>query len=136
MTIFMLGILMARQDVVLDFRSVCIISIILFLPTYLFLSQFLAGSFLAVPLVIVLANVKMFIPSACISFLNTMGKYTLEIYLAQVVVLYYINTNNYEHSIAGVLSWLIGEVLLSVLLIKLNGIIAFLINKYEYTGKN
>ena len=66
--------------------SVSVIGCLLFIPCFLFVSKFLATAFIAVPIIILSLMSLKICPEIVKRILTFCGKYSLEIYLANVIV--------------------------------------------------
>ncbi|WP_370799503.1 hypothetical protein [Xylanibacter rarus] len=86
--IFLLGIVCARFKLTLNTIIILtIIGIILFLPCFNFISKFLAASFLVLPIFLIISSIQG-INKKYLDFISYFGKHSLEIYLANVLILY------------------------------------------------
>lgn len=86
--IFLLGIVCARFKLTLNkIIILTIIGIILFLPCFNFISKFLAASFLVLPIFLIISSIQG-INKKYLDFISYFGKHSLEIYLANVLILY------------------------------------------------
>lgn len=86
--IFLFGIVCARFKLTLNkIITLTIIGIILFLPCFNFISKFLAASFLVLPIFLIISSIQG-INKKYFDFICYLGKHSLEIYLANVLILY------------------------------------------------
>lgn len=86
--IFLLGIVCARFKLTLNkIIILTIIGVILFLPCFNFISKFLATSFLVLPIFLIISLIQG-INKKYLDFISYFGKHSLEIYLANVLILY------------------------------------------------
>lgn len=86
--IFLLGIVCARFKLTLNkIIILTIIGVILFLPCFNFISKFLATSFLVLPIFLIISSIQG-INKKYLDFISYFGKHSLEIYLANVLILY------------------------------------------------
>lgn len=85
--IFIYGI-MFRNLSNCSLRYSTIIGIILYLPFYFLASRFLAGSMLTIPIIYISIKLSNRINKRIYNFITILGKYSLEVYLANVLVLY------------------------------------------------
>lgn len=86
--IFLFGII--YKEYYKHIKKISIICILLYIPIR-FVSLFLSSSLLALPIIVILLNIRSSIDSKIICLLSKIGKYTLEIYLANCIVHILIN---------------------------------------------
>lgn len=123
--IFILGILFCKSTA---YRPIYLwIGLLLYLPCRILISQFFAAQLLAIPLIVTSINAIPYLNNKCISCISHLGKHSLEIYAANVLVLNilrFIDDNLQEF----LLYWIL-QIVLSLLLINLNKKVLALINK-------
>lgn len=90
--IFMMGILFASIDLkrirCCEIQVIIVLSLLMYYPLYNFSSKFFASSLLVIPIMIVAGLLKLWLGSKAMSFLVFLGKHSLQIYLANVLVMY------------------------------------------------
>lgn len=93
--IFMLGVLFTSVDLknvkYRTFLVLIVISLLMYYPCFLLSSKFFASSLLVIPVMIVAILFKQKLGLRAMSFLVFIGKHSLEIYLANVLVMYTMN---------------------------------------------
>lgn len=89
--IFVFGIICARYNIVLCHKTIkwlVIIGILLFILCYVFISRFLAASFLVLPIFFIINLYLKYFNKRLIESCCYIGKHSLEIYLANVLILF------------------------------------------------
>lgn len=119
--IFMYGIVL--KNYYHTIKWVSIIGLILYIPCYLLCSRFLAASFLTCPIIIAIITLsgKVYGVRQGMKWIHTLGKYTLEIYIANLFVFQIIDRHCSELGIIqrfGV--YFILEIIISLVIIYLN----------------
>lgn len=82
--IFLYGIMIVKCN--RFYKEVGLFGILLFVPCLMYSSRFLASSLLTIPFVYLLIFIKDYLSSKITSLITVIGKYTLEIYLANVIL--------------------------------------------------
>lgn len=79
--------LIAKQNKVTCFWFM-IISMLLYFPTFIFSSKFLAASFLVIPMIIIMEKIECSLTRNQLILVHFLGKYSFEIYLANLLLMY------------------------------------------------
>lgn len=119
--IFMYGIIF--KNYYHSIKWVSIVGLILYIPCYLLCSRFLAASFLTCPIIITILTLlgRVNGMQRGIQWVNTLGKYTLEIYMANLFVFQIIERHCSEFGIIlrfGI--YFVSEILIALVIIYLN----------------
>lgn len=120
--IFVFGIVCARYKFrTRIFLIMTIISILCFLPTYHFISRFLATSFLVLPILFILIFILKKINKILLNSLSMIGKHTLEIYLTNVLILMTFELYDFTR-LFRVIFYLFVQIFVSYLMVGINNL--------------
>ena len=112
------------------FKLICIIGGVFYIPIASYSSMFLASTTL-VPLIIMLSlKTKKYLGEGINRFINYLGEYSLEIYIANVAVSWTLKTHTYSIGMKLLLSIII-QIITTLILIKLNRFIQSYIKKIQ-----
>lgn len=105
-------------------KHISIIGLVMYVPCRMFLSSFLASSLLTMPIILFSLLFVPIIPSAIYSCLSYIGKYSLEIYIANLLV-YWVFQMSYLPTIERFFLFFIIQLSGAILLIQINKIIHY-----------
>lgn len=91
--IFIFGIVCAKYEISQKvFLIITLLGLLFYFPCSIFFSEFLAASFLVLPIIIIVAHLIQNVDKRIIELISFMGKRSLELYLANVFVLYVLKS--------------------------------------------